>query len=110
MAKKFQIEKFESKNDKGKTVSETIRAIANQNQFISFKQVNALYSQLSSQYKTNNVAVVVRNGQGKYSTLKAHGSNMGDLILTDTDYYQKYDRDSRQKFNKFVQMDIIIRK
>jgi hypothetical protein len=110
MTKNYDLTNFESKNKKGTITSETIRAIANQNQFLTFAKVNQMYAKFAKQYKTNNVAVLVKNGLGKYSTLKAHGSNMTDLTLDDTDYYQKYDRDNRQKFNKFVQVDFVILK
>jgi hypothetical protein len=109
MAKKYYTPNPSVKrNKKGKIISETVKAIANQDQFLSFNDVNRLYKKLATQHNTKNISVVVRNGQGRFSSLKAHGNNVDDLTMDDTDYYQKYDRDNRQKFNNFVQVDFVI--
>lgn len=69
-----------------------------------FADVNKMNKRLAKQNITNNIAVLVKNGQEKFKNLKPHGSNVANLYLDDTDYYQKYDITDHQKFNELVQV------
>jgi hypothetical protein len=93
MAKKFHIDTKVKRNKKGKIVSETVKAIANQDKLLSFNEVNRVYKEMAKEHSTENILVIVRNGQGRFSSLKAHGDHVEDLFLDD--YYQKYDHNNR---------------
>jgi hypothetical protein len=81
MAKKYYIpETFVKRNKKGKNISETIKALANQDQFLSFNEVNRLYKKMATEHNTKNISVVVRNGQRRFSTLKPTGTHMDNLV------------------------------
>jgi hypothetical protein len=91
MAKKYYTpETVVKRNKKLKIIGETVKAIANQDQFLSFDDVNRMYKKMAMENNTKNISVVVRNGQGRFSTLKTSGNHVEDLFLDDTDYYQKY--------------------
>jgi hypothetical protein len=54
MAKKYYAPNpsIKKKNKKGKIISETVKAIANQDQFLSFNDINRLYKKLATQHNT----------------------------------------------------------
>jgi hypothetical protein len=75
-------------------IGQVIRFIADQDKAIKFDELNKLYKQMAKTRSKDskhmrNISVVVKHGDGHYSTLKAFSSDNHDLRFSDDDYYNQ---------------------
>jgi len=107
MSKKYTVQKLEKTDKKGKKISETIKLIANDNNFISFQDANKVYKELAKKYNTKNIQVLLHSPTG-YSTYKSPGTELNDLYIELEDYYTKTLSTFRNtNFDKLVDVEYI---
>ena len=99
---------LEVKNKNGTIVSTDLRLTAKDNKFISFNDINELYKAMAKQFKTQNVQVLTTNPAGLKSMIKKKGQIIDDLAYDDEDYYNKLNKQDRQKFNEFTSVLFIL--
>lgn len=106
---KFTTQFLDVKDAKNKTISTDIRLVAKPDEFITFKDINTLYKQISAKYKTGQIAILTTNPAGKKSMIKKIGETVDDLELDDEDYYNKLKKEDRAKFDEFTSVQFIIK-
>jgi len=107
MSKKYTVQKLDKTDKKGKKISETIKLIANDNNFIAFQDANKVYKELAKKYNTKNIQVLLHSPAG-YRTYKKAGEEIDDLYIELEDYYTKNRITVRNtNFDKLVDVEYI---
>ena len=101
---------LEVKNKNGTIVPNNIRLTAKDNKFISLNDINELYKAMAKQYKSQNIQGLTTNPTGLKSMIKKQGQIIDDLVYDDEDYYNKLNKQDRQKFNEFTSVLFILNK
>ena len=95
------------KNKNGKVI-EKVFNIQPKNGTLTINEINNLYKKIRGRTSTKNIMIKVVAIDG-FKTLKSFGYDEDDLDMLYEDYYSSLPKDTKDKFDKILAVQIITR-